>query len=96
LNGGPLFVERSSALAKVTGTYEVHLENSAKLVAGFFHERFVMKPGFDEAVKKYMLDHAEAAKGISISINRQRLLIKSPDGVEEFPVLELDDSVTPA
>jgi hypothetical protein len=82
-------------LAKVTGTYEVDLANSAKLVAGFFNERFVMKPGYDEAVKKYMLDHADAAKGISISINSERLLIKSPEGEEDFPVLELDESVTP-
>jgi hypothetical protein len=95
-NVSTLFVERAVTLPKVTGTYEVDVENSAKLVAGFFPERFVMKPGYDEAVKKYMLENADAAKGISVSINTKQLLIKSPEGEEEFRVLELDDSVTPA
>jgi hypothetical protein len=83
-------------MARITGTYEVDVENSAKLLANFFHERFVMRPGYDEAIKKYMLDTSDVAKGILISIDRQRLVIRSPEGEEEFPVLELDESVEPA
>ena len=78
-------------MGTLSGRYVVDLENSAKLAAGYFHARFVMKPGYDEAIAAYTRTHADALRALSIEVTAERLIVRSGDEEESFPVLALDD-----
>jgi len=82
-------------MTQITGTYRIDLETSAKLKAGYFHDRFVMKEGYDEALKQYLLDNAELVAAISMTIDATSMKMSSEDGEESFRVLEFDENATP-
>jgi hypothetical protein len=76
-------------MPKFTGHYVIDLDASAQLHVGYFTDRFEMKPVYENAMQKYMRAHAEVAKKITLTLDRENLRLKTADEEEVFPVKSL-------
>jgi hypothetical protein len=76
-------------MPKFTGSYTIDLEYTAKLQAGWFTDRFEMKPGHEQAVQDYITSHSKLLGKITMTLNREFLVVRTPDGEEKHAVKEL-------
>ena len=74
------------SMASLIGEYGIDIPNSAKLKAGWFQDRFEMKPGYDEALLTQLQSSAAVLAQIGLSISQDTITLKSPDGSEKFPI----------
>jgi len=76
-------------MSSVTGKYSIDIPASAKLKAGWFTDRFKMKPGHLEEVEAMLQGHAEAICDSTLTIDEQSLTLSSDHGDESFPIINL-------
>jgi hypothetical protein len=76
---------KARAFKDIVGTYRLDPEYSATLAAKFFHDRFEMKPGYDEAMKDHMSKAASTPEinGIRLIIDDRQITLREAEGSEE-------------
>jgi ankyrin repeat protein len=69
----------------LVGTYRLDPQHTAALDAKFFHDRFPMKPGFDEAVRDHWSEGAKNSEvaGIRLIIEDTQITLRAADASEE-------------
>jgi ankyrin repeat protein len=75
---------KAGAFKDIVGTYRLDPDYSAMLAAKFFHDRFEMKPGYDEAMKDYMSTAAGTPEieGIRLIVDERQITLRAADGSE--------------
>lgn len=76
-------------MPQFTGSYTIDLEYTAKLQAGWFTDRFEMKPGYEQAVQDYIASHSHLLGKVTMTLDRDFLVVRTPDGEEKHPVKKL-------
>lgn len=78
----------------IAGTYQFDPRGTAKIMAGFFRERFTMKDGFDEAVLASFeagVQDPEIAS-LRLVIGAEDVTLASSEGSETYPIIERTDT----
>jgi hypothetical protein len=70
----------------LAGQYALDLAGTARLQAGYFDDRFVMRPGYEEAVAEYVRANARLVSGFRLELSPTHLVIISGDDVERLPI----------
>jgi hypothetical protein len=87
----PLESRRKTDMEDIHGTYKVDARATAGLQAGWFTEKFEMKPGYEDAVREFWENNREAYEAISLVVDQNFLVLKSDEGQDSFPILQWNE-----
>lgn len=78
----------------IVGTYQFDPRGTAKIMAGFFHDRFAMKDGLDEAVLAGFEEGAQDPEiaSLRLMIGAHEVTLASSEGTEAYPIIERVDA----